>query len=398
MKHHNIDLQRSLIIQIDLIANYYHQLSLDNFNRIGIYDGMSGICVFLGRHYKLTKSAESLKTIDSLIQKSISLIYERNHLVNMSFSSGLAGWCETIYYLVESEILDLEYLKLLDKMDKLLLMELEYQVQKNSLDQLNGAIGIARYLKRRDVNISILLDKLNETKIENKTEVYWYNRTLPNSQREFVDFGLAHGMVGLIYYLNKVNNLQIMKNRICIKKQVRFLIRRIQEFDDVGSFFPSKSTNLGRGTNEKSRMAWCYGDLSTFYILLKYSIEINDLTLKKFCLKAIKKIAKRKSFEDTKVVDANFCHGSSGIAYLFYKIWGLTKREIDFDAAYYWLKVTLDYGKKDGGYKFLIGNFEDRDYTHCDGLLEGLPGVALILMAFYNNQCYNDWDGIFMLD
>jgi lantibiotic modifying enzyme len=84
-----------------------------------------------------------------------------------------------------------------------------------------------------------------------------------------------------------------------------------------------------------------------------------------------------------KVSDGGFCHGSSGIAHIYNRLYQATEINIFKDAAIYWLHDTLDKAKFiDGiaGYKTWHTPKYGGWIMHT-GLLEGVSGIGLVLLS-----------------
>jgi len=93
--------------------------------------------------------------------------------------------------------------------------------------------------------------------------------------------------------------------------------------------------------------------------------------------------AGRRLKAETLIVDAGFCHGSSGLAYIYKNLFSKTKKEVFLEAHLFWISETIKFGTDAigiEGYKFLTGNFEDREYKTHKPLLEGCAGVQIVYL------------------
>jgi len=111
------------------------------------------------------------------------------------------------------------------------------------------------------------------------------------------------------------------------------------------------------------------------------------------------KTSERRTQKESTVVDAGFCHGACGVAYMFYKMWINTEMHEFKISSDYWFRETFNYGAKYNEiseYKYLIGNFESRKFQPFDQLLEGNCGVAISYLCYlYPDFC--DWDECILL-
>ncbi len=96
-------------------------------------------------------------------------------------------------------------------------------------------------------------------------------------------------------------------------------------------------------------------------------------------------------------MDACFCHGTSGIAHIFNRMWRETGMPECKDAAAYWIGQTLSLAKfEDGlaGYKTWQGT--ERGFQNEYGLLEGIAGIGLVLLS-YHYEIEPTWDECLLL-
>ena len=88
------------------------------------------------------------------------------------------------------------------------------------------------------------------------------------------------------------------------------------------------------------------------------------------------------------VEDAMFCHGSSGVLFIFYKINKLHQHSDFQNAINNWLEKTLIDIKFD--YKFVLSDGSNQSIN----ILEGVAGIGLVLTSIYNGT--SDWDKYFL--
>lgn len=386
--------------------NQYYLEKDDTLDNIGLYMGMSGSCLLLSLNYLTSGDEIYYEKLDSLLQK-INDTISGNPNPDASFSAGLAGWGWLIEYISEKGILGTDADLLLSDVDGYLSSQMNAMLSKNNLDQLNGALGVGRYFLKRGQTQEVftLLTYLEQHKIESEGEIKWRRENWRKEGTYFYDFSLAHGVTGIMQFLISCFRNNIAKERCLylIAGAARFLINNRQSFETAGSFFPGiinfEDYQTGALTNDQSRLAWCYGDLTVFYILLEAAEVLEDQKLREIAIAGLLKNTLRKSFEETSVIDAGFCHGASGIVHIFNKLWKKTNQESFLRSAEFWLEQTLAYssGKAaEEGYKFLVGNFEERSLKNCTTLLEGSTGVALTYLSYLNPE-FSDWDESMLL-
>ena len=106
-----------------------------------------------------------------------------------------------------------------------------------------------------------------------------------------------------------------------------------------GSLFPSHIPVDGEP--RPTRTAWCYGDLGVAAVLLSAAQSFDRADWQEEAL-AIASVGARRPFEETMATDAGLCHGATGIAHLFNRIYQATGDEEIRDAAQTWYRTTLD--------------------------------------------------------
>lgn len=81
---------------------------------------------------------------------------------------------------------------------------------------------------------------------------------------------------------------------------------------------------------------------------------------------------------DNGIIDGGLCHGSSGIARIFSRMFHNTKIKEFKDTSDYWIKQTLFMSKYSDGLCGFKANGKTLEY----GLLSGISGIALTMLSF----------------
>lgn len=389
--------------ELDRLNGFY--LQDEALNSIGLYTGIAGQCLLMAQNYLISKDPVFLERCYSHLDLLCKHIESDKDII-CSFASGIAGCGWIIQYLADNDIIDSDTDSILDEIDEVLYSRIKYLLEIGDSDLLNGALGIGTYLIKRKKNkyVEVLINFLNSTKISENNEIKWVKEGQTDSFRSY-DLGLAHGSAGIIHFLLLCYKSNILKEtcKELIDGSVSFLLNNIQDFNEIGCFFPSiiavEEYNSKINKPSFSRLSWCYGDLGIWYTLYRVSILFSNLELQKNAVAALIKTSERIDFEQTHVIDAGFCHGSSGIAYIYHKLWINTKNAAFKESANFWLRKTLDFNKDLPGtesYQFLIGNFDGRSFQKYDALLEGSSGVAIVYLNFLYPK-FSQWDDCMML-
>jgi len=133
----------------------------------------------------------------------------------------------------------------------------------------------------------------------------------------------------------------------------------------------------------RNRMAWCYGDLSIGYVLKLIADHEGNSKLKEISNVVLTSTLQRKHLKSEGVMDACFCHGTSGIAHIYNRLYNLTEDERYNAVHKYWIEKTLEnMVNHDGiaGYKLYVHENYGGSQNSL-GILEGVTGVGLVLLS-----------------
>jgi hypothetical protein len=174
------------------------------------------------------------------------------------------------------------------------------------------------------------------------------------------------------------------------------MAQRNIDYNEVGSMFPLQCLSYNK-KDRKSRLAWCYGDLGIANALYYYGNSINEKTITDFSFEVILNTTKRRTLEDSYVIDTCFCHGSSGVSHIYNSIFSKSNMAEFKDASNFWMNETLKNAKyEDGlaGYK-TFSPPQHGGWKNKIAVLEGIAGNGLAMIAYLSNQY--DWDECFLL-
>lgn len=385
-------------IIIDKIKEINKSLLEENDKQISLINGYCSDVVFFYQYAQFFPSKKVNDKLISLLDYIIDNINDEK--IDDTFSYGLPGVIWTFNLISDfkdidfSEILDIDQAFKDELFEKAKIELLENQ----NYDLLRGAIGILLPLisQNGDKNLNNSIVKLFSTYFLKEIELKEFS-----PQAEFVNLGLAHGILSIISFLSI-----IVKNDIN-KKEAFQLVKSGIEI--VGSY-KTKSKNalslfpcLGYKESEKniynSRLAWCYGDLGIANTYWLAGESFNKDVWKKEAINIGLHASKRRDILENNVMDAGFCHGTAGIAHIFNKFYQRTHLQEFDEARWYWLEKTLEFANfEDGlaGYKKYVGK---SDFENKYGLLEGIAGIGVVLMGFLSSYESNNnkWDNCFLL-
>lgn len=391
------ELPEQLSGRLDKIATYI--VSTPPSGYLSLYAADSGIILLLAQLYLKSGNQLYMDRLHRLID-SLDL----GDYIPVSFCSGLAGYGWLLTYLTKKDLIEVseEYFQ---EIDSVLADHLRSEADDQLFDPLHESISIGRYFLARGnrTELEYLLRELYKARCSDLNEVKWVTY---NSRHDLYvyDFGLAHGMAGILYFITKCYQAGVAED-LCtemIEGLFRFYKHNEQDYDLYDSFFPSSVPIEDYNTNRQysgCRLAWCYGDIGVFYSLFFAGRSLCNNEITQFALTGLKTIAEKRCESRTHVADAMFCHGSSALMHIYNRMYYHTGDSDFKQAAKYWCKATIVLGSNadsDSGYVFLTDNNGTLDWQETNGVLEGVAGVALSLLSALDYS-HIDWDECMML-
>jgi lantibiotic modifying enzyme len=391
--------------QIDDIA---HQIlskkkELINYN---LLDGKAGITLLYAYLAKLSSAKKYLPIVFDLLNELRDSL--SNDELDHHLSSGVAGIAFTFQHLRNIGVLDRSVDLNLSEMDEFLNLGIDDDFTTDKWDPLHGMVGLGVYFLERNKEtgekkyLEKIVDRLALMRTAAGEYKIWITRGYGKYSNDNYNFGMAHGMPGILSFLAQVHSRGIRSFRIeeMISTCMPFLLQHEYIDDTVYCFPTSIDVELKKEEKPLSRHAWCYGDLCMANALIHCG---KALRRGDWMNKGIETALKttRRPFENSGVVDAPFCHGSVGLVHQYNRLYQLTGNEIFKNAARNWLNITREKfhkpGEGAGGYYFLSHNEEKacREPVAQYGLLEGCAGIALVYLSWiFNIQSH--WDIIFL--
>lgn len=381
-------------------------------NLENILNGKLGLAYYALALYKNTGD----KVYLSLIEKVVNDIFNKcnsgtSFTKKISLAEGLSGLGIVLNDLVEASILPDEFTEQVNLINDLALEKCREMLQVKGFDYFYGATGLLFYLvevKAYNYCNEIIDYYYNHAKNHG---FIFYNET-DDVYTEGINFGFAHGSVSILSVFMRIYELGIETTKskeIILKLTENLLLYSRDKLDFskvnhmyVGYEYPSvfpynvitssqnkdilpwDTSNLFHYTD---RLGWCNSDLSFLLMLYKIGYTFNQPHLIQVANTIGNSTVKRKDYSDTAISDCYICHGSSGVALIYKKLYSLTG-QIQYKEAYqYWIKVTVDYMEKEFEKTYSVQDME---------LLTGWLGPLLTLYSYNNEERYN-WDKIFLI-
>lgn len=391
-----------MIERINQLTNHFNQkiLAFDlqtiDKNNNGILSGRLGLIYYFFNMYKINSNDIYLTKISELLESVFENSNDKNNKISneLDFSDGLCGLGFILNELIHAEILDANYNEQLSVINELAMDYAIKKIAQGNFDFFYGAVGGLYYLSE--------VNKLDycETIIDELFKVAPNNNFLYNSKNEDeynrgVNFGLAHGNTALFIVL--INLVQKgLKNKsliTLIDKGVRELLKyeseEYIEGENIKIYFPHNLV-IEKETVKINRsivLGWCNSELDIALLIQKYSETMENQDFLHLSSKIGLETTKRQTEYTTGVYDYHFCHGSSGIAQLYYKLFEQTKIEAYDKADKYWLNETINFLEKEK---------DEQATTSKINFLYGWP-AALLTLNTRTNQKIQGWDKLFLI-
>lgn len=388
-------------IELKLNQIYYsifRKIKYQRLNNIGgLYDGEFGILLFLFYYSKYTNNQEVISLANSYTEKLLSKIGK--DIQTHSFCSGLAGILYLFIFLRNNNFIDIDIEDSELILEDYLTRAMKIDCENQFYDFLHGALGVGLYFINKDKNhqaINDLINFLNElADTDIKNNIIKWKSILDIKGQIGYNISLSHGISSIVIFLSRLIKNNISDNRLLkmLTGAINYILSQENNAKLYGSYFPHYS--IDNTQNLQSRLAWCYGDLGVAYSLWLAGQVTNNTKWKNKALDVFSHSATRLSPVQTNIMDAGICHGSSGVAMIYRRIYIETQINEYLEASNYWLRQTLKHSQfHDGlaGYKSYI-----EDEWICDySLLTGISGIGLTFISYLTND-QQTWDEIFLL-
>jgi lantibiotic biosynthesis protein len=395
MRNNNKSLFEKKVEEISLILNKKYKTG-----EIGLYGGNAGVSLFLMLYTQTTN--KNNKQAVQLLENCIDLINRGSNF--HTFCTGISGFLWTLNYLGKNDFINKKDIEnLFTDTNIFLYNRMNKDIETGNFDFLHGATGVAYYFSDRiEDNTSIhaylksYIDELEKACIiEEDGSIKWLSIIDYKTGEKGFNFSMSHGMASIIALLSKFYKKDICKEKslFLLNGVIKYLLKNKNDVSKLNCYFP----NYINKNSNKSRLAWCYGDLGIAVALYNAAKTLNDSSLEDFALEVLLYSTKRKGLENESVIDAGLCHGSAGIAHIYNRMFWNTKN-IEFkNAAEFWFNETIKMAKFDdglAGYKAYLGI--DDGWQNAFGLLEGIAGIGIALDS-WTTQKEPKWDECLLL-
>lgn|GEM_PF-1288896 len=375
-------------------------MRVDKEHDPGLFTGLAGQALFL-YHFGRTYSSDRFENLGFLTFRKIMSMIEEGFRWP-SYATGLAGIREVLHYLATMNMISKSEggalktaLPLLEDFTRDRFRAGDYDLFHGGMGAFPKAKGERREKKEkgegegRKEEAGMEQYLINIAHEEGDT-VFWESRN-PKTGVTEVNLGLAHGMPSILLMLSAGNQ---GKCSALVEKGMNYLLSCKLDKSSNGSVFPHRIIN-GK-PDQPGRLAWCYGDPGVGAAVWQIGMNCGNEEWKSEGVRILRAAASRKTAKINRVHDACLCHGTAGLALIFYKMGLVTGHDELVDASEHWMRATLDHGTYDGGsagYLFLTtGNRYVPNYS----FLEGIAGTGLAILSLLEPENLG-WEKMMLL-
>lgn len=364
---------------------------------IGLYGDSYGIFLFLCYYSRFTKEQKFAELRDRFCKSLMENIPKQNF--PYSFSCGYSGILYLFNFLEEHKLLDIGLNIDIHSIEQNIIINMQNNLDHYCYEFLHGAVGEGIYFLKRAGNEDVLNDIVNRLyktiKIDkNKKKGKWPSYLI-NLSKWGYNISLSHGMSSIVLFLTKLieYNLHNTKIEHLLELSVNYLLSQEIDYMQYGSYFPTYSKESEGEEINGSRLAWCYGDLGIAYAIYRAGKCLQRDSWVNKSSKILYDSTERLSLDKNRVVDPCICHGSSGLALVYTRLYTEFKDIHFLNTANYWINQTLrfsEFSDEDPEKEFNQMKWEC-DFT----FLTGYSGIGLTLLSYYTKS--QDWDELLLL-
>lgn len=382
------------------VATHRHELPPTLLN------GLAGLSLFYHSYARLTgeeKYAATAEELNNQIIDKLNSSVQNPFPLSHRYSTGLAGIGYTFWHLSKYNFIDFDHAENFSVMDELLVRSAEQDYEAGICDFLHGPIGILYYfikqLPDRDVrpHLDRLLDIFITYAKRDDRGLRVRNMLLEDIGENEYDLSLAHGLSGILLVLGECIRYQYREDEIrqLMAEILAYILptEKPLELNKQNSLFPTSVNEDIAPDHEKnlyshrSRLAWCYGDLNIAWSLIKTGKLLGSADLYNKGLEVGLATTERQGYATHQVSDVYFCHGSSGVAHMYKKLYQETGLAAFEDAYAYWIDQAVANILDDSPLWKKRKQFS---------VLEGLVGLGFVLLPEVDGKKVY-WEELFLL-
>lgn len=366
----------------------------------GLYTGQTGIVIFCKHYLRRYPDKAKATLLESYIDSFFDLLMSGTDLY--TYCAGLTGALEGLRYLNDEKLLEVDFSDIENSYKKHLFQFSLSNILHRNYDFLHGGTGVVKYFHDDPGFVNQALDALEQTAEKDGQKYKWMSR-LGLDEKYGYNIALSHGSASIVSVLCSLSSPGIdfsKRNRI-ITNACNYILSQEIDSGKYGSCFPSQSLENDPSQEIRwSRMGWCYGDLGIATTLWQAGKLLDNHDWQDKAMEIMTYAAGRRDFQNCGIYDAGLCHGSASICMMFHYMYSQTGNQLFGETRDYWLDCTLKIARSEArlaGYAAWRG--EESKYVDDYGVLEGISGIGLMLLAFLSDNPQDaKWMNFFLLN
>ncbi len=351
--------------------------------------GNLGLVLYYHLLYAETRGKEYKKKGTRLLESIFEKLNDGEPgIAGPLLSSGGAGLGIVLAFLERNHLLAEEEKVDLAALDEFLYSSALQLIEADVMDCLHGAFGILHYFSEKPGDathhyIDILIEKIYYKAVKEPSGYWFKNYVLQESRKQEINFSLSHGLAGMLLIL--IKTYAITKHQDLVRELVHHGVRFIKNHqlyvDSANgeySWYPFSVEINATQIENRPRMGWCYGDLGIALLFYKAGQLLSDSSITRSADIVGMNCLMRQQLESNSVYDSHFCHGSAGVAQFFYALYEASGNSKYLEGYEWWIEKTVLLLKTD----LEKGLYKGKEQN----LLDGLIGVALVLLNYYSSK------------
>ena len=351
-----------------------------NQEHVGLVNGKAGLFLCIDKFSHIHKSIVLAKWRDQLLNTLLTTVTNQFSLAN-----GIAG----LYMTLQCSSYKETFSGQLGQQYHVLCEKCNLYIERKEYDYYNGASGILLYIllfykTRAKSLLTKYCNSICEDIKKGSFRSYIYSK---EGRTAGTNMGTAHGIAGYLLVL-LIAWEQGYKDIVSptVEKLSRFLLH--QRLKETG--FPQFPSFIDIDYNKyKSDIAWCYGDLMSWYAIWKYGCLDNNGSMIETAYDHLIEITKRPDIRNNCII---LCHGLPSI-YLVYR--HLYRKTQDWQFLTYSNIIRQQIINLLTGYSSQVSfNEQLRKEMESPSFYMGLSGC---LMALYVDMTDDIWTRLLLL-
>ncbi|AEI48870.1 lanthionine synthetase C family protein [Runella slithyformis] len=371
-----------------------------HYDNDGLFGGKLGLVWQSYYYWQATREyahqEQCLRVLGEIFE---NLNQDNPQLSGASLSVGAAGFCYVVTMLHREGWLEFDLDETLADLDEFAYESALEMIAQRKLDFWHGAFGVLFYLLERLSNPLLrqraeeLVQKIVD-KVQGDDDGLWFPNILSPEDESVVNLSLSHGQTAFMLVLMQAakKGVQTELATSVVWRGVNFVVKhhKSADMDTHFSLFPltlNADTEEGKFSN---RLALCYGDLNILLLMYRAADFLQRPDLRRQADLCGVSTVRRQTEKATLVSDSHLCHGASGVAQLYYRLYKLTGHESYYRAYLLWIDKTI---------ALLDQDLEEKTFKGQEGsLLNGYVGIQLVLLTYiYHQREQLDWAKVFLM-